>query len=32
MADKALIDTTEKETKQYIVVRIGGEKFGPCGD
>ena len=28
MADKAVIDTTEKETKQYIVVRIGGEKFG----
>ena len=28
MADKALIETAEKETKQYIVVRIGGEKFG----
>lgn len=27
MADN-LIETTEKETKQYIVVRIGGEKFG----
>ena len=27
MEDK-LIDTMEKETKQYIVVRIGGEKFG----
>ena len=26
MAD--IIDTTEKETKQFIVVRIGGEKFG----
>ena len=23
-----LLDTAEKETKQYIVVRIGGEKFG----
>lgn len=23
-----MIDTMEKETKQYIVVRIGGEKFG----
>ena len=28
MADKAVLDITEKETKQYIVVRIGGEKFG----
>ena len=26
MAD--IVDTTEKETKQFIVVRIGGEKFG----
>lgn len=26
MAD--ILDTTEKETKQFIVVRIGGEKFG----
>ena len=26
MAD--IIDTTEKETKQFIVVRIGDEKFG----
>ena len=23
-----LLDTAEKETKQYIVVRVGGEKFG----
>ena len=28
MAYKAVLDITEKETKQYIVVRIGGEKFG----
>ena len=28
MADTKIIDITEKETKQYIVVRIGGEKFG----
>ena len=27
MSDK-LLDFSEKETKQYIVVRIGGEKFG----
>lgn len=27
MSDK-LLDISEKETKQYIVVRIGGEKFG----
>ena len=27
MSDK-LLDVSEKETKQYIVVRIGGEKFG----
>lgn len=27
MAENVL-DTVEKETKQYIVVRIGGEKFG----
>lgn len=26
MAD--IVDTTEKETKQFIVVRIGDEKFG----
>ena len=28
MVEKNVVDTTEKETKQYIVVRIGGEKFG----
>ena len=30
MADNnpAVLDITEKETKQFIVVRIGGEKFG----
>ena len=27
MSEK-LLDISEKETKQYIVVRIGGEKFG----
>ena len=28
MAENKNLDTQEKETKQYIVVRIGGEKFG----
>ncbi len=28
MADVNVLEVQEKETKQYIVVRIGGEKFG----
>lgn len=28
MANTNVLDTTEMDTKQYIVVRIGGEKFG----
>ena len=28
MADVNALEVQEKETKQYIVVRIGGEKFG----
>lgn len=28
MADVSVLEVQEKETKQYIVVRIGGEKFG----
>ena len=28
MAENKNLDTQEKETKQYIVVRIAGEKFG----
>ena len=28
MADNSVLDISERETKQFIVVRIGGEKFG----